>query len=160
MNNMIEDWIFSDEQKVCHFRVAGILIQDNKLLIQKDKDNVIAVPGGHISFGETSENALIREFKEEIGVEISVNRLIWIEENFWKWGKRDAHNISFYYLIALKNDADISSTFVKPIKDNSNILLSWITFDDMKNATIYPEFIKEKIENISDSIEHFTGSSW
>ena len=157
---MINDWIFSDEQKICHFRVAGILIRNNKLFVQKDNDNVFAIPGGHVSFGETSENALIREFKEEIGVDILINRLVWVEENFWEWGKKKAHNISFYYLVSLKNDKDISDTFSKPIKDNSDILLSWLDFNEMKNATVYPEFVKEKIENISDNIEHFTRISW
>ena len=152
------DWIFYDEQTICHFRVAGVLIKNNMLLVQKDKDNICAIPGGHVAFGEISENALIREFKEELGENILVNRLIWIEENFWKWGKRDAHNITFYYLISLMNDSDIQDTFNEPIKDNNDVSLQWVAFDELNELAVYPPFIKDKIENISDVIEHFIRS--
>jgi len=153
---MIKDWIFSDEQRICHFRVAGVLVRGDKLLVQSDNDNVFAIPGGHIAFGETSQSALIRELREEIGIDISVGRLIWVEEYFWKWGQKDAHGISFYYLVSPKDDADLPEDFKKQMKDNADIFLSWITFDEVKNATIYPEFIRDKIDNIPDYVEHFT----
>jgi len=151
----MNEWIFSDNQRVCHFRVAGLLIRDNKLFVQSDKDGVCAIPGGHVAFGETSTDALTREFKEEAGVDINIDRLVWVEENFWQWGAKDAHNISFYYLVSLKNNADIPDDFAKKINDNSDIMLSWITFDEVKTRTIYPQFIKDKIENIAGGVEHF-----
>ena len=153
-----KDWIFSDEKSICHFRVAGVLIENDKLLVQKEINNdVYAIPGGHVSFGETSEDTLVREFKEEAGMNVLVNRLIWVEENFWKWGKKDAHNITFYYLVSLIGTADFSN---KPMKDNSNVFLRWVTFDELKELTIYPPFIKDKVSNISANIEHFVRNSW
>ena len=113
-----------------------------------------------MSYGETSEDALIREFKEEIGIDIIVNRLIWVEENFWKWGKKDAHNISFYFLVSLENNSDIADSFSKPIKDNNDLLLQWVAFDELKELTVYPPYIKDKLANISGSIEHFVRNTW
>jgi len=154
------DWIFSDEKNICHFRVAGLLIRNGKLFVQKDNQNMCALPGGHVSFGETSANTLIREFKEEAGVDIKINRLIWVEENFWKWGCKDAHNISFYYLVSLKNDADIPDSFCKIMNDNKDIKLTWLTFDEIQKLTIYPLYLKEKIANLPDDIEHFVRKEW
>ena len=64
-------------------------------------------------------------------------------------------NIAFYYLISLKNNSDIPDDYIGPHKDNCNVIIEWVTIDEMKHLTIYPEFIKEKIENISEHIEHF-----
>ena len=64
-----DDWIFS-------YRVAGIAVCDGKVLLQKPtNENSFAFPGGHVSFGETNEETLLREFKEETGAEISVGEL-------------------------------------------------------------------------------------
>jgi len=78
---MIKDWVFTDDKRIYHFRVAGVLIRNGKDFLQK-VENDYALPGGHVDCGETSENALVREFNEELGGDISCDHLLWIEENF------------------------------------------------------------------------------
>ena len=153
---MSRDWLFSDEKNVCGFRTAGVLIRDNSLLVQRDRDgSEYALPGGHVKVHETSEQSLIREFKEETGAAILCERLIWVEETFWKWGNKDAHTIAFYYLIKLADDADISDNYVEANKDNSKVILEWIPISEIGQKTVYPDFLAKKICNISSSIEHF-----
>ena len=153
---MKKDWIFSDENSICHFRVAGVLIKDNKLFVQSEKDGEdYALPGGHVNIGETSEASLIREYKEETGADIVCERLIWVEESFWKWGGKNAHGIVFYYLISLKNDADIPEGYFASQKDNCNVVLEWVGFEQLKHMMIYPEFLKDRIYHIADEVEHF-----
>ncbi|MDR1093504.1 MAG: NUDIX domain-containing protein [Clostridiales bacterium] len=153
---MERDWLFSDERGVCSFRTAGVLIRGDKIFVQREKGgNEYALPGGHVKVGETSEEALIREYKEETGADIIVNRLVWVEEIFWTRGKKDAHTVAFYYLIKLKNDGDLPDHYFESHKDNCKVLLEWRTINEIKNLTIYPAFIKDKIESMSDSIEHF-----
>lgn len=58
--------MFSSDNYFCDLRAVGILIKSNKILVQCDKDgNEYALPGGHIKIGETLEDGLIREYKDD-----------------------------------------------------------------------------------------------
>lgn len=52
-------------------RIAGILIQDNKILMLTGRGcKELWTPGGKIEEGESDEECLKRELKEEIGVNL------------------------------------------------------------------------------------------
>ena len=105
---MQTDWLFRGDNYICNFRSVGVLIRNNKILVQRDKDgSEYALPGGHVKIGESSIDSLIREYREETGADIICERLIWTEECFWEWNKKSANTIAFYYLIGLRNDIDI-----------------------------------------------------
>ena len=60
------DWLFEIDNNICDLRAAGILIKNNKIVVQRDKSgSEYAIPGGHVKICETTEEALIREYKEE-----------------------------------------------------------------------------------------------
>ena len=104
----MRDIIFKTEEYVFSYRVAGILIYNDKILLQKiDDDTAYAIPGGHVNLGETNEEALIREFKEEINSDIKVNDLMWVGELFFPWGEKQCHQICIYYNISLNQNTNI-----------------------------------------------------
>lgn len=154
---MNKDWIFTTEEYTCDLRVVAVLVKDNKILVQRDRDgNEYALPGGHVKIGETLEAGLIRETMEEMGVQIECKKLLWSEECFWEWSGRQAHNISFYYLIELCAGYEIPDTgeFVSQ-KDNCNVVIGWMPIEQIQNVTIYPEFLKEEIYHLDGPMKHF-----
>lgn len=53
VNLMSKDIILKTDEFVFSYRVAGILIRDKKILLQKPKnDDGYSIQGGHVSFGE------------------------------------------------------------------------------------------------------------
>ena len=153
---MNRDWFFKDEKNICNFRTVGVLIRRGKILLQRDKDgHEYALPGGHVKINEISQQSLIREYKEETNADIVCERLIWVEESFWKWEDHNASTIAFYYLIKLTDDAGIPDGYCESQKDNCNVVFEWVPIQDLGKLTVYPRFLVEKAGNISNSIEHF-----
>lgn len=71
--------------------------------------------GGKIKTGETSEQAVIREYKEELDIDISIDRLLWIAENFFEFNGVKYHEFNFTYLINMGQDVNKIDTAEKII---------------------------------------------
>lgn len=154
---MEKDWIFATDAYICDLRTVAVVIKDNKVLVQREKDGKeYALPGGHVKIGETLEEGLIREMREEMGIEILCRRLIWSEECFWEWNGRKAHGIAFYYLVELAVDLKAlpDDVFV-PQKDNANVVIGWMPISALKDVVIYPAFLKEEIFHLDEPMKHF-----
>ena len=149
----MKDWIFSGEEYVCDLRVAGVLIRNERLLVQRDRGgNEYALPGGHVKIGEVMTDSLIREFMEETGAKIECLNLLWTEECFWQWNGRQMHSLCFYYLIS--GDFPDAGEFL-PHRDNARVEYGFVPLEKLKNITVYPDFIKDRIFALADHPEHF-----
>ena len=91
-------------------RVAGILVENNKiLLIQHHKNNkkYWLIPGGGNDWGETTKQALIREYKEETNLDIEVDEFLFFSETISPDKERHVVNLFFKVHRNNKNDDDI-----------------------------------------------------
>ena len=157
----MRDIIFKTEEYVFSYRVAGILIYNDKILLQKiDDDTAYAIPGGHVNLGETNEEALIREFKEEINSDIKVNDLMWMGELFFPWGEKQCHQICIYYNISLNQNANIQFDGVfygkEELEEKSfELKFSWVNIKDIENIDLYPIQAQKYILEGMNKTEHF-----
>ncbi|MGM0878789.1 MAG: NUDIX domain-containing protein [Bacillota bacterium] len=61
---------------------AVIFYEENKILLQERVDNEKwSLPGGQIEPGETVEDAIKREVREETGVDVRVNKIVGVYSN-------------------------------------------------------------------------------
>ena len=153
---MNRDIILQTVETCFGVRTVGVAVQNGKVLVQREVNgNEYALPGGTVKIGETTEEALVREYREETGSEISIKRLLWTEESFWEYNGKMQHGIAFYYLIDFLDNSIFERNEFISQKDNCNIVLGWLPIDELKNTIIYPEFVKEEIKQICGSVKHF-----
>lgn len=153
--------LFKTNAFVFSFRVGGILIHDQKVLLQKPlDDDGYAIPGGHVAFGETSEKTLLREFKEEIGADIKVERLVLVGENFFPWDDRLCQQICLYYTVSLCEPSQIplEGTFRavdELLNERIDLDFTWMPLSQLNQITLYPQNIKKNLLPLPDHIQHF-----
>lgn len=100
--------------------VAVVLVEGHKVLLGRRKDGGWCIPCGHVEWDETVEAAARREFAEETGLQVTLERVLAVRSNFhdpahhtvgvWYWGRRvggvlragsDLLEVRFYPLDAL-----------------------------------------------------------
>ncbi len=78
------------------YRAAIVLLQDDKIaLIERHRAGLhyFTFPGGHVEPGETPEQAAVREAREELGLDVSIQRLV---AEIW-WHDKP----QYYYLVEI-----------------------------------------------------------
>ena len=84
--------------------VLGIVKRDNKILVSKGYDKIknetfYRSIGGGIEFLENSKDALKREFKEELNIDINVGDFLGISENIFTYNGRNVNYMIFFLII-------------------------------------------------------------
>ncbi|MBZ9625928.1 NUDIX hydrolase [Clostridium sp. FP2] len=153
------DISFKTDEGRFNYRVAGIIIHDNKLLIMKDEHSpYYYIPGGRVAMNELSEDAIIREIREELNTAVKVNRMLWVNENFFHEEILDEnfHEICFYYLLDITDDklTNKGNKFILKDTDKHNHSFYWEDIDKINDLNIYPLFIKNNILQLPKEIDH------
>lgn len=156
------DILFKTETYVFSYRVAGICVQEGKVLLQTTtgEDRSFAFPGGHVAFGETNAETLKREFKEEIGADISVGDLKWVAENFFPWGSKPCQQICNYFMVEIGNpEIPMEGSF--PAKEHLegrsfDLEFHWVPIEKLGEIDVYPTNAKELLLKLDEGVQHFT----
>lgn len=131
-------------------RAAAVIIQDNKaLLIHRIKPskyreklgqpgNYYVLPGGRVEKGETPEEAVIREIKEELTVDILIDKKLWQIENL---GAQE-----FYFLVKkVKGTPKLAGEYDERLNDGTSAKIALVSKDKLESTNLLPEIIKDKL---------------
>ncbi|MCD6331179.1 MAG: NUDIX hydrolase [Thermoplasmata archaeon] len=86
--------------------VDGVWIKNGKILLIKRKNEPFkgkwALPGGFVEYGERVEDAVLREFQEEVGIKAKIKKLLGVYSD----PKRDprGHVISVVFLLEAEGE--------------------------------------------------------
>ena len=120
---------------------SAVLIQHNGkfLLGRRNKINangMWVIPGGGVDFGETTQQAAVREIKEETGLDIELIKFLCHKEIINLPG--NYHGVVFFYLAKLKNNS------IKIGDDLSDA--KFFSIDEIKKLNVV-DSVKEVLED-------------
>lgn len=115
--------------------VTGVLLKDGKVLLGRHTygpgKNLLIVPGGYVNFGETPQEAVVREYLEETGVTVEPLNVIAIRFNQKDW----------YVAFSLKY---VCGTAVSDHEENSEVV--WLDVEEALRREDVPDLTKKLIE--------------
>lgn len=132
--------------------VGAVIINNGKILLEKRKNDPgrgkWSVPGGLVELGERVEEAVIREVKEETGLDVEKPEHIDVVDNisFDEAGKIKYHFVIIDYLVRLSGGA------LKAASDAEE--LEWVALDEVERYDLtktFREFFErneEKLRNL------------
>ncbi|MCO5268053.1 MAG: NUDIX hydrolase [Brumimicrobium sp.] len=100
-----------------NIRVYGILMnQKGEVLLSDERrfgKEFTKFPGGGLEFGESLKDCLIREFKEELGIDITIGELIYLTDFFQVSAfNKDDQIISVYYKVITEQETEILTSHI------------------------------------------------
>lgn len=127
---------------------VAVLRQGNKVLAMECFDSVkqqvfYRLVGGGIEFGEKAEETVVREFQEELGLQVKISKRLGVEENIFTYEGKEGHEIVFFFETEFINSADYLQEFHLQEKELKKNRIVWVNIND-KNR-IYPEGFRKFI---------------
>ena len=131
--------------------VGAVILEGDKILLEKRKNmpskGKWSVPGGLVELGESVENAVIREVKEETGLDVYEPRLVDVV-TYVSMGERGAvmyHYVIIDYLVSVKAGKAKAASDADELK--------WVPFNEVEEYDLTESFRqffrrnRQKLEN-------------
>lgn len=127
---------------------VALIRQENKVLAQECFDKVkrqvfYRLLGGGIEFGERAEETIVREFEEELGLQIKVNQCLGVDESIFIYEGKKGHEIVFFFEAEFVDPKNYLRELNLLEKEQEGNKVIWIEINDENQ--IYPEAFRKFI---------------
>lgn len=138
-------------------RVAGVLIHNGKVLMQRNKSgDAWVLPGGRAEWNEPTEKAVVREFAEELGIRVRPVKLVWLIENFNAYRQAGLHEFGVYYEVHACPGEQLDIPDGEFIGKEAAPVLTfrWIDLEQVPETVIYPASLKQLLLRARSEFRH------
>ena len=150
------DISFVTEEGRFNCRVCALLLDGERLLAMHDERSpYFYLPGGRVRMGERAEDAVLREVREELGIEAKIVRLLWLDQAFFNEDvvHVDYHELCLYFLV----DASATDLLTRGDRFRGPELrhvhdFEWLLFERLKDEYFYPLFLKTEIFHLPEQL--------
>lgn len=120
------------EQKV-RVRVCGVLIENQHILMLKHQGigsggYLWAPPGGGLEFGEQPDSAIVKEFREETGLEVAVDTFLFT--NHYRSDRFHAVEL-FFSIKPIGGHLRLGSDPEVPLEEQILTEIKWLSFNEI-----------------------------
>ena len=144
------------------FRTVGVMVQNGRVLLHRANGNDFwSLPGGRVEFLEKAESAIVREMGEELEVDVTVERLLWVVENFFETGDISCHELALYFLLNLPDNCPIrykTGDFYGQDEiykgKRTSLIFHWFALYQLEMLTLYPDFLKTSLQALPRNVRH------
>lgn len=142
-------------EKFFKHSVKAIIIKDAKLLtvsVDYGRGRYCKLPGGGQEWGETMQETIIRECKEELNLDIKPLRLVLARDYIAK-NHQQPYDLDCFHLAELMFEceaADFSTLGNGSEPDSSEQKIKWIDLNDLENSDFYPKAIIPYLKNLKN----------
>ncbi len=141
---------------VLNIRVGAIIMKDQKILmVGNERTDYLYSVGGRVKFGETAEEAVVREVFEETGVSMEVDRLGFVHENYYygdvgiKLNKLVYELSYFFYMKVPEHFVPVNES----VSDGGcKEFLRWVSLDEA--VQMYPDFFRTELKFPVNTVKH------
>ncbi len=127
---------------------AVIFNGNNEILVAhclNPENDFYFLPGGGVWFHEKIEDCLVREVKEETGLEARVERLLWVRD--FIEGFPDLHGIELFFLATIIG----GKLRTKPVYDIEWLEFSFMAVEELEHLRFYPTSFIVKLLKLRDN---------
>lgn len=130
-----------------HWRGDGLLAAE--VLDDAGRVKGVRPLGGSVMFGETAEDALIREFREELGITVRPLGQPFFMENIYRHEGHVGHEILAIFDVAFPDGAFATETRIEFLEDNgAKCFAEWFdprALDLPDGPALFPEGLKARL---------------
>ncbi len=131
-----------------HYRAAAIVLDDGSLLLHRLRgDKFWALPGGRVEAGESAEEAISREFQEELGLAAECKQLACTGENFFEYDNQPHHEIGLCFYVALPADSEINEKdrIHIGVEGDKRLEFRWYALQDLPIIDMRPRALRQSL---------------
>ena len=102
-----------------------------------DSESATLFPGGGLEWGEGLKEGLVRELKEELGLDAEIGELIYVNDFFQQSAFRDTDQIiSFYFRVAEIESDKISTLTFEETENEEGEWFRWLPKEELNEADL------------------------